>query len=136
MKPRSILKTSCLILAVSALGGSRASADILPQSETPRAHAMGGAFTAISNDVGALFSNPAGLGDVRRIEFIGVMDRVITEGVFPQTGLTAAGTIPLSDYRRQWDLGPSEPRSTGRAAATTARSPISDFPGEPTPRPS
>jgi LysM repeat protein len=125
MRTRSIPKIAGLILAVSALGGSPALADILPRSETPRAHAMGGAFTAISNDVGALFSNPAGLGDVRRIEFIGVMDRVITEGVFPQTGLTAAGTIPLSDYRRQWDFG-----TVGTAFHRTGRSDdssITDF---------
>ena len=66
---------------------------------------MGDAFTAVSNDIGALFYNPAGLGDIRRIQFTAIGDRLFQEGLRPQSGLTAAGTIPLSDYRENWDFG-------------------------------
>lgn len=74
MKNRAFLLLSSLALAAPAFSSTRGrdvgtrSGAILSSQVGVRASAMGGAFAAVSDDLGALYNNPAGLGQLRHIE--------------------------------------------------------------------
>ncbi len=63
----------------------------------PRDLAMGGAFTAVHDDVGAVAYNPAGLGQVRTLTAAGAYQRLfhVPSGVSDRDSTRAAGVIPV-----------------------------------------
>ncbi len=89
---RRIGRMACLVALLSGLSAGTSTADDLPPVELPetgihgmgaRALGMGGAYTAVAEDVTAIAYNPAGLAQIRRVELSGGLvsasaDRTIT----------------------------------------------------------
>jgi len=78
-----------------------------------RALGMGGAYVAVAEDYSALFYNPAGLAQIRRVEFAGAIDRLSTDQITSYLGHRE--TTPLTKSNLQ-SLGFAYPFPTYRGS--------------------
>src|SRR5213083_1266259 len=65
----SLVLAACMLLPVSARGQDGGSRSVFAEGVGNRAVAMGGAFSALSDDASGLLWNPGGLGRVQRLQF-------------------------------------------------------------------
>ncbi len=119
---RQLARFTVLVLFAAPAGWGQTSdvrtpgAPWLSNLDTPRATAMGGAFSAVATGNDALFVNPAGIAQSRHyhLEADGVLDtRFPLQGLLLSVTDTTTGPIGSGGYFAHWGSGRDDGRAQG-----------------------